>query len=172
MNKFVKIIFVFLVCLVIYGCNNTNSNKETKNQIEYSDSRLELVNEFKNSNKKIILDTISTTHLIGYDYEIVQTNYYRNSLIEKSDVEMKNHLSITFSLDTIIPTILDSKNLIDSTHKNIEIIKNNFSGIRAHTIYFDVEFLLNQEKYKLIYGLNYIGKTKGKFWNHFIELIE
>lgn len=123
-----------------------------------------------------MLDTITDISRPMH-YEIIRTNYLRDSIITKTTIAMKDFLYVEYKLDSLIPIILaNNKYAIDigfnnTPKKKIHVVKNDYSFIRAHNIYFDVSFFFNENRHKITYAITYSGKQKGKF-KHFSGLMK
>lgn len=166
---------ITLSFLIISSCKDSSSKPNKTNQIEsYEDSILEVVE----TDREVFLDTITDISKPMH-YEIIRTNYLRDSTITKTTITMKDFIYVEYKLDSLIPVILaKNKHAIDigfndnsTPEKKIHVVKNDFSFIRAHNIYFDASFLFNDNKHKITYAITYSGKQKGKF-RHFSGLMK
>jgi hypothetical protein len=163
-NILISILLITLSLFVISSCKGPTSKTKKTIQIESFKDSISLVVE---PDREILLDTV-TDISTPMHYEIIRTNYLRDSIITKTTIAMKDFLYIEYKLDSLIPIIFaNNMHAIDigfnNPEKKIDIVKNDYSTIRANNIYFDALFIFNEKKHKIKYSITYSGKRKGKF---------
>ena len=172
LNSQINSLLIISSLLIILGCKKPISKTIEINQIESSKDSVLSTNK---THYNVLLDTV-TDISTPMHYEITRTNYLRDSTITKTSVTMKDFLHIEYKLDSLIPIMmLKNKNAVNiglnNPENKIDIVKNDYSFIRANHIYFDAAFIFNKNKHKITYAIGYSGKQKGEFW-HFAGLMK
>ncbi|WP_147376109.1 hypothetical protein [Ichthyenterobacterium magnum] len=168
MNTQINCLVLASFFLIVVSCKKTTSETKKDNQIK---SLKDSISSTIKSDYFALLDTITDVSTPMH-YEIARTNYVRESIITKTVINMKGFLHIQYKLDSIIPIILTKNNhainlgFTNSSENKINVLKNDYSFIRANNIYFNAAFIFNQNKHKITYAISYSGKQKGKFWHH------
>ncbi len=167
MLRIFKIHLFVLINLSVLACGNSTTDHTDITpapNLRVAKTKEEVITE-----KQLHYDTISSIHS-PFGYEIKLSNYVLNNAIHSSLIDMKNHICLEYNLDTIIRQILINEQStaigLEDFEEDLKIVKNEFSLIRAHNLYFDVQFTFKDKMHRITYGLTYSGRKKGRFWRH------
>jgi len=101
-------------------------------------------------------------------YKVRLTNYFRDSMIIKTYLQIGNFYSTEFSYDTVLQNILDTvliKNVDFEKLNSVKVYRNEFYTIKDDNIYFTLYFDADTLAYKIMYAVYYYGKRKNKIWH-------
>lgn len=159
----INLTFLIILSFFLFSCD-----QKTQNQSELKQIRVFTKDSPLTEAMPLRCDTIRTVYTPMH-YTIHLSNRFTDSLITSSLLDMKEYMTIEYSLDTILPKILDHKHIYGIDLNNIDkaqFIRNEFEFIRTPSLYFNLDFTIDDDTFNIVYAVRYAQNKKYSFWHH------